>query len=320
MISLKKSLLSTLFILGFSVVGVLCLARPSLAAACPVTDGGAGDGDGAANGTIQISASTTWTPADATTWDCSGKTVWVTNNSTLTFGSVPASGYYGWLTADNLTIDSGSSISANSKGCTGVSTSNSPGYGPDSSNICTVSTAGGGTGGGGGGGHGGVGGTSQSGGFVGGTTYGEISAPLLFGSSGGTGGTGGRNGGTGGGIVRLDISGTFTHNGSLTATGGGGTGGVSFTGGGGGSGGSIYVTTSVLSGSTGSFSVAGGTGAVMSPGTGGGGAGGRASVVCTTCNYVLGSSNFTLTGGGAGARIGETGSAYSQRKTKPQIS
>ncbi len=59
----------------------------SEAAACPVTDGGAGDGDGSANGTITINSSTSWTPpaSRGDFWDCTGKTVHVTGGATLTF-------------------------------------------------------------------------------------------------------------------------------------------------------------------------------------------------------------------------------------------
>ena len=247
------------------------LPQRVMAASCPATDGGAGDDDGLVNGIITINGNATWTPTDGTTWDCSGLDVYVTNSATLTFSSDTTNGYYGWLSVDNVTIDSGSSISSNSKGCTFASGSSTNGYGPNGSNICTISTAGYGySNGGGAGGYGGAGGAgvgASSG--AGGTTYGSSIAPTFFGSSSG------RNffaaTGSGGGVVRLDISETLTLNGTISANGGNGNTFGTNIATGGGSGGSVYITTGTFAGSTGTLTATGGNGANNTDADGGGG-------------------------------------------------
>jgi len=314
-----------IFIVCASLVW-LSSASPALATsnACPVTDGGAGDGDSTANGTIQISASTTWTmpsgaPGDY--WDCTGKTILVTNNSTLTLAGSLTTGAYPYIQTDNLQIDSGSKISGDGKGCAGT-TSPINGYGPTAGNVCTVSTAGYGTGKssptaaiavGGGGGYGGAGGASSSAG-AGGVMYGDYSSPLLYGSSGGVGQRSGdiAIGGAGGGVVRIQVSATFTNNGSVTAHGatGGSTG--SYARGGGGSGGGIYITTNAYAG-TGTFAANGGNGIVTGGGgTSGKGGGGRIAVYYASVDDAFTSADFSTAAATTGNGTAEAGSMYAK--------
>jgi uncharacterized repeat protein (TIGR01451 family) len=176
------------------------------------------------------------------------------------------------LDARNLTIDAGSSISADGKG-----------YGPSQG-------PGAGTGsvyGGSGGGYGGEGGTA---GCVPGhgSTYGSAIAPTDLGSGGG--GEGATlpsgyypsTGGPGGGAIKLTVSDTLTVNGRISANGMAGDwlgiGGAN----GGGSGGSIYIVANTVSGS-GSVAADGGDSGPWGGGcAGGGGGGGRIAVYYRT--------------------------------------
>ncbi|MBN1331920.1 hypothetical protein JW978_03480, partial [Candidatus Dojkabacteria bacterium] len=103
---------------------LLYSTEPSFAAACPVLDGGVGDGDSTVNGVITISANATWS-ADGTnlgSFDCSGTEVHVTNNAVLSLASYQdgdsdyTDDYGVTIIADDITVDSGASISANSLG------------------------------------------------------------------------------------------------------------------------------------------------------------------------------------------------------------
>jgi len=222
-----------------------------------------------------------------------------------------------WTALVDLTIGASASIVADAKGCVNIGTHN--GYGPDGSNVCTISTAGWGDGnnsGNGyqGGGHGGAGGDGSHTSVVdGGATYGSATAPVLFGSSGGNSTTSFR-GGNGGGYVRLAISGDFTHNGVITADGGVGATNGSSQAGGGGSGGSVYITvTGAFAGSTGTFSADGGDGGDGSSNDGGGGGGGRISLNYGSSTFSgLGSEDFTVAAGAAdgSAVAGVIGTVY----------
>ncbi|WP_413294432.1 beta strand repeat-containing protein [Bdellovibrio sp. HCB185ZH] len=136
-----------------------------------------------------------------------------------------------------------------------------------------------------GGAYGGVGGTGNAG-----TThtlgYGSATNPTDLGS-------GGRNyigsGGAGGGAIALNVTGTLTVDGTLSARGNTGTNA------GGGSGGSLKVSTSTLAGA-GTITVAGGTGQ-------GSGGGGRAYIAYSTTNSFSGTFSAapgTVSGGTAG--------------------
>jgi hypothetical protein len=197
---------------------------------------------------ITISSNTTWNAGTYTY-----ENVWITNGATLIFnGSVT-------LNAATLTVDSGSSISANGKGYPEET-------GPGAGKLKGC--------GGSGAGHGGKGGVASSSGCnpdltSGGLPYGSAFAPTDLGSGGGSWPWYGSHGGSGGGAITLNVSGTLTVKGIITAN--GSSGGGSY--GGGGSGGSIYVATTNLTGS-GSFTANGG----VSTGNGGAGGGGRIAV------------------------------------------
>ncbi len=224
-----------------------------------------------------------------------------------------------WTALVDLTIGSSASINANAKGCQNLN--NDDGFGPSGSNVCAEGTAGTGYGkgwnitnhGSEGAGHGGGGGAGSSHDQFG-ATYGSPTAPVLFGSSGGTSSS--LAGGNGGGYIRLNITGAFTDDGAISVDGGAGSAGTG--GGGGGSGGSIYITVAgALSGSTGTFSADGGNGGDGSSGDGGGGGGGRISLSYGSSTFDSGgdgldSSNFTVTAGTAtgSAEAGAIGTTY----------
>lgn len=183
---------------------------------------------------LTISSDTIWDPGTYT-YD----NVLITNGATLTFNGAVT------LNAQNLTIDSGSSISADAKG---YALSQGPGsakYPP-----------GGGGYGGGGGGYSGV---------VpdGGSTYGSALTPTELGSGGGWG--------AGGGAIKLVISNALTVNGKITTSGQEGKSGAWGSVMGAGSGGSIYLIVNNLQGQ-GQIIASGGSG------PGGGGGGGRIAI------------------------------------------
>jgi hypothetical protein len=204
-------------------------------------------------------------------------------NPSLILQSTSITGNLDWLLA-NFTIYSGSSISANSRGCPN-STS------PNSNHVCEnqgTTAVGYGEGmddvsdGGGGAGYGGRGGRNGNNENQGGYGYGDALAPMFLGSGGGEGDTDGE-GGTGGGIIRINVTDTFEHNGTITSDGGvGDDSETNNEAGGGGSGGSIWIITDILSGN-GSFTADGGQGASDPSGDdGGGGSGGRIAVFYNT--------------------------------------
>ncbi len=186
--------------------------------------------------------------------------------------------------AGDVTVDAGGLISADARGYAG-------GTGP-----------GAGTSGGdrpAGAGHGGVGGNG-SGGAPGGVVYGDEQTPVLLGSGGGNDTTGNTSvGGRGGGAIRLDVGGTLTVNGRVSANGGNYPAWEAA----GGSGGSLWITCASLAG-TGTISTNGGTAKVS---TSGGGGGGRLAVYCCDIHMLL--TNITSTGGN-GWNKGGDGSVY----------
>ncbi|MBT3230604.1 Ig-like domain-containing protein [Candidatus Uhrbacteria bacterium] len=258
--------------------------------------------------------------------------IWTMNDAVpVTLASSTINSNVQWTNMTTLSIDASSTINANERGCVSAGTYN--GYGPDGSNVCTLSTAGYGAGfnatskGVEGAGHGGTGGAGSTTSGAG-ATYGSNTAPVLLGSSGGNV-TAAALGGSGGGLVRLDVSGSFTHNGSITAD--GGDGGVVDTGdkaAGGGSGGSIYVTAgSVIEGggATGTFSADGGAGANDNVTDGGGGGGGRVRVGygADADSLVAGLSAGGVAAGGAAtgtAVAGSTGTLSTADIYGPSIS
>jgi hypothetical protein len=195
-------------------------------------------------------------------------------------------------------------IEAQSATVSGTLAGNSSGYG--SSEGTGQGTDGNFSHGGGGAGYGGLGGDGQSG-RSGGSIYGSVTAPTDMGSGGGQG----RSvapGGSGGGYLRLDVTGTATVSGSITANGGNGTKWSGDCAGGGGSGGGIYITTGTWDGD-GSITANGGNGGNNTSADGGGGAGGRIAIYYDTNNYT-GSLSATGGSGPGGAEDGAAGTIY----------
>jgi len=195
-------------------------------------------------------------------------------------------------TTGDFTIQSGAYVNVNYKGCQG---SNSDGYGPNAvTGVCTIRTTGYGKTDKGGAAYGGTGGAGSGGAS---STYGDQTAPILFGSGGDS------DSGTapsGGGKVQLNVGGVLTVNGSISANGEANT--YYFAGGG--SGGSVYITTGTLTGS-GTISANGGNGY----GNGGGGGGGRAAVYYGSNSFSL--TSLTVAGGtGVGYSAGANGTTY----------
>lgn len=199
-----------------------------------------------------------------------GITVTVTN-SVAVYGTIACVGEYTndtngvgvSIQAATCTIASGGRVQADGKGHSGGS---GPGKGMDVANYAS------------GAGHGGRGGNCAA--TRGGLPYGSVTNPVDLGSGGGnaTGYLPQPNGGSGGGAIRLNVTGTITINGVLSAN--GLAGGEYYAGGG--SGGSIYATANEIAGS-GLISARGGDGHNL--GAGGGG-GGRVALQYTTYNYI----------------------------------
>lgn len=240
-----------------------------------------------------VATGATLTIGGGSTVTASG-TITVTGNSTITIQgknttATDLSGVGVTLNAATVTVDSGSSISANNQGYAGVTTGT--GSGP----------AGGYTGNGGsGGGHAGAGTAGYQAAAQTYALYGSSAAPVTLGSSGGYGWEGSTLSGAGGGAITLNVSSILTLNGtgSITANGGGGTGDRA----GPGAGGSVYATVGTITGA-GSINAIGGS---MGACCGGGGGGGRVAVY-----YVSRSSDTTtrsVAGGlGYGSLYGGTG-------------
>jgi hypothetical protein len=157
---------------------------------------------------------------------------------------------------------------------------------------------------GGGGGHGGYG--AASGGAAaaaGGSTYGSVTAPVDFGSSGGSDNVSGSPPGAGGGAIRMNVTGALLINGRVSANGGAGVGQNK----GGGSGGSVWLTAGTLAGS-GTISANGGAG----NGLGGGGGGG-----CMALQYSVNAFDGSSSAyGGGGYAAGGAGTIYTKANTQ----
>ena len=161
------------------------------------------------------------------------------------------------IDAAGVTIEQGSSLSADGQGYVGTS---GPGAG-GSDPACAGSTAGAG------GGHGGAGGASAFG-RTGGSRYGVQIAPVELGSGGGNnpGCNVNSKANAGGGAIVLNVVGVLQLDGAITANGAGSLPDRL----GGGAGGSIYVIANTLTG-TGLFSADGVSGGNAAAGGGGGG-------------------------------------------------
>jgi RHS repeat-associated protein len=190
------------------------------------------------------------------------------------------------INAGNLSVESGSRLSADSQGYQPVT--DAPGNGPGGGYGYLGTTIAFGAGYGGKGGR-----SSESPGYGG--IYGDPFLPTKLGSAGGGCRNGGL-GGAGGGAMFLNVTGQLTLNGVISAN--GGNGGVSWYPGGG-SGGSILVNAGILAGA-GYFSANGGNGPAGGGVANGGGAGGRIAVYYTQATAFTGFSSSTATGGTVG--------------------
>lgn len=191
----------------------------------------------------------------------------ITNGATLTAqGDPTASGFKGvQITADNLSISSTSTISADSQG-----------YGSDGPGSSATFS---------GSSYGGAGEGSAAN-----TLYGSDAQPTDLGSGGGTSARGG-------GALRIIVSGTLQADGAISA--GGSFGGDHLPAG---SGGSIYITTNTLAGS--GFIAANGGGSGAYPATAAGG-GGRIAIYYQNSTFsgvtqAIGGTHFICFGCGDG--------------------
>ena len=247
---------------------------------------------------LTIDDGSTLTVAGGSTVNVSGLLA-VMGSSTMLLAAKDTAGQVGgeWvgagvtIQAGDLTVESGSMISADGQGYLGAQTGFAAGLGPG------AGAAGNGAGGPGAG-HGAVGGFSDNW-RPGGAVYGSTTQPTDLGS-GGSSDDGDDLGGDGGGAIRIAVAGQLANDGEITANGAGGTGAE----GGGGSGGSIWVTTDVLSGA-GVFEAQGGNGT----NNGGGGAGGRIAVYYADAVAYIGFTGSTAIGGGGPHGGGGTGTS-----------
>jgi len=158
----------------------------------------------------------------------------------------------------------------------------------------------------GGGGHASLGGDDSFGGgenLGGPITYGINSAPVEYGSGGGSGEF--FDGGSGGGIVKI-IAGNLALNGSILTNGGTAqAGGGCCDHGGGGSAGSVWLTASTSFSGTGNIQSNGGNSAGI---YGGSGSGGRIALISSSGSYTFNGSVQTI--GGTVGNVSGPGSLY----------
>jgi hypothetical protein len=210
------------------------------------------------------------------------------NNMTLVsnamFTTLPPVGDVSIVVLGDALVETNAAISVNGLGY------NSGNPGPGAGEVATNSD-------GSGGGYGGAGGES-AGGAVGGAAYGSAEQPTASGSEGGVAFAGDPNLSQGGGVVNLEVGGTLTINGEVSANGNAGL----FPGAGGGSGGSVWLTVGTLAGQ-GLISADGGMG---QGNVGGGGGGGRIAIYSRTNTF----AGATIVEGGAGFVDGQSGTLY----------
>ena len=192
-----------------------------------------------------------------------------------------------WV-SENITVDAGGMISANTFGYNGSHTQETHG----AASLHGLVNSGFGKAMGAGAGHGGSGGRMKVHNGAG-RPYGDLYEPYVFGSTGGPG-PGNIHGGAGGGMLWLNVTGFIHIDGVVSANGADGVAG----GGGGGSGGSIWMYCRLIKG-YGKITANGGRGSTNTAHPGAGGAGGRIAV------YFW--KNETMTGFGYHCRGGATG-------------
>jgi alpha-tubulin suppressor-like RCC1 family protein len=216
----------------------------------------------------------------------------ITNNATLTIDNITNSYNTIQISAIDLNLTAGSTISANGYGYGGATSSGADGtgtgagIGKTNANYIHDSVYGSG------GSYGGLCGAGQSNHCR--ARYGNSLAPVSAGSGGGVGVRGTNfNAGDGGGAVKLVITDSLTIDGNINVNGTNAetVSGTQTTSGGGGSGGSIWVDTNTVSGSGYITAIGGDAGrdgvcdAAASRCGGGGGSGGRIAVYYNTNEF-----------------------------------
>jgi hypothetical protein len=216
----------------------------------------------------------------------------ITTNATITH---PAGGPQIQITVlGDATIDAGAGMAVDGRG---YSSDTGPGHGLSTDSY------------GSGAGHGGKGGDCHPYAYPdwtrGGPAYGSMTAPVDFGSGGGTAAHGCNcfNGGAGGGAIRLSVAGTFLVNGRVTADGRGAASG--------GSGGSVFLTVGRLAGNGATTANGGASGDA----NGGGGGGGRIAIYSDT-NVFIGTMTAS---GAAGYNWGGSGTIYLATNVAPIV-
>ena len=251
---------------------------------------------------LSVAGSMSVTAAASTTTT----TITVSRNVTISTGGTLLGTYVKLiLPSGNCDVQSGGKISTDAWGSAKESGSNPGG------NIGGGGANNKGAGGGGYGGFGGNANLNNSEGVGGVINYGSISQPAILGSGGGSSLDAMGDGGAGGGAIKLDVSGTLTINGLVTANGEVGGDGCSLCGnpGGAGSGGSIWIIANTLAG-TYSITANGGNGKSFGGYSSGGGGGGRIAYYYTT---LTGSGVITAFGGAYGntrSNYGGAGTVY----------
>lgn len=188
----------------------------------------------------------------------------ISSGGTLIFDSNPVAGTGATISATNITISSGGTLSVDGKGyhSGNVIASGVGGLGNSTSRAA-------------GGGYGGVGGDSAASyAAKGGSKYGSVASPVSLGSGGGRT----SSDGAGGGALKINLTGTLTVDGTLTA--GGNAAGANALERGAGSGGSLWINGGTLAG-TGTIKANGGAGSSG----GGAGGGGRISLGVTSTTF-----------------------------------
>ena len=204
------------------------------------------------------------------------------------------------VVSGDLTIPVGCSINGNGRG-----SASQGGDAPGTDGAYRI--------GGGGGGHAGRGGAGKgnNGSTVASAASDALFAPVSLGSGGGLSGS--TAGGAGGGLIRLDVAGTLTLDGAVTATGSTGKASSYNYAGGGGAGGTLDITAGSLVGS-GTLSADGGAGGSTNYARGGGGGGGRIRVIAPSLDALTitahgGDGPNIAERGGAGTRVHKTAAA-----------
>ncbi|GAB4146262.1 MAG: hypothetical protein OHK0017_06560 [Patescibacteria group bacterium] len=200
------------------------------------------------------------------------------------------------LNTNILNVNTGGAINVDGRGFQGGQTNNQAGFGTGGGSFACRS---------GGGAFGGAGGNSTYGDLGGSSIYGSITQPTDLGSGSGYSGCGGV-GASGGGAIKLNVNGTLTNNGSISANGTNAP--SSYIGGG--SGGSLWVIANTIAGN-GTFSANGGAGGYQA----GGGGGGRIAMyyqtktISGTVSAYGGAGNNGSVGGGSGSIFDKSNSA-----------